>query len=295
MSRIAVVVNTGSKSGDLPDLAGRIGGAFAGHEFAPSVLTVGGGKVRDAARRALQDGASVVVAGGGDGTVSTVASVLAGTAVPLGILPLGTLNHFAKDLGIPQDLSAAAQTIVAGHAVAVDVGEVNGRHFINNASLGVYARLVSEREQQQRAGRGKFRAMVVGAMRVWRGYRRIHVVVNNGEQSRVVVTPFVFVGNNEYELEGANVGRRPRVTGGRLQVCIAPEMTRMELVRLIAAAFTGNVRTAEHFESLIATECSIRARSSRQGVSLDGELSVLATPLLFRTCPGILRVLVPAQ
>ena len=69
----------------------------------------------------------------------------------------------------------------------------------------------------------------------------------------------------------------------------------MELVRLIAAAFTGNVRTAEHFESLIATECSIRARSSRQGVSLDGELSVLATPLLFRTCPGILRVLVPAQ
>jgi len=294
MGRIAVVVNAGSRSGDLPGLAERITAAFAAHQAAPSMVIVRGGDVRDAANRALQQGASAVVAGGGDGTVSTVASVLAGTPVPLGILPLGTLNHFAKDLHIPQDLDAAVQTIAAGHAIKVDVGDVNGRCFINTASLGVYARLVWEREQQQLSGRGKWRALAVAAVRVLRSYRRIHVIVNNGEQSRVVRTPFVFVGNNEYELEGSDVGRRPRLTGGRLQVCIAPEMNRIELVRLVAGAFTGRLRGADHFEAMSATECSIRTRSWRQGVTLDGELLVLRMPLLFRTRPGMLHVLVPA-
>jgi diacylglycerol kinase family enzyme len=204
------------------------------------------------------------------------------------------LNHFAKDLHIPQDLDAAVQTIAAGHAIKVDVGDVNGRCFINTASLGVYARLVWEREQQQLSGRGKWRALAVAAVRVLRSYRRIHVIVNNGEQSRVVRTPFVFVGNNEYELEGSDVGRRPRLTGGRLQVCIAPEMNRIELVRLVAGAFTGRLRGADHFEAMSATECSIRTRSWRQGVTLDGELLVLRMPLLFRTRPGMLHVLVPA-
>lgn len=294
MGRIAVVVNAGSRSGDLPGLAERITAAFAVHQAAPSMVIVRGGDVRDAANRALQQGASAVVAGGGDGTVSTVASVLAGTPVPLGILPLGTLNHFAKDLHIPQDLDAAVQTIAAGHAIKVDVGDVNGRCFINTASLGVYARLVWEREQQQLSGRGKWRALAVAAVRVLRSYRRIHVIVNNGEQSRVVRTPFVFVGNNEYELEGSDVGRRPRLTGGRLQVCIAPEMNRIELVRLVAGAFTGRLQGADHFEAMSATECSIRTRSWRQGVTLDGELLVLRMPLLFRTRPGMLHVLVPA-
>ena len=294
MGRIAVIVNAGSKSGELPDLAERITTAFAARDSALSLTIVRGGEVHATAERALQEGAAAVVAGGGDGTASTVAAVLAGTPVPLGILPLGTLNHFAKDLQIPQDLDAAVQTITTGHTIKVDVGEVNGRCFINTASLGVYARLVWEREQQQLSGRGKWSAMAVAAMRVLRSYRRIHVIVNNGERSRVVRTPFVFVGNNEYQLEGANVGWRPRLTGGRLQVCIAPEMTRIELVRLVAAAFTGGLRGADHFEAMSATECSIRTRSWRQGVTLDGELVVLRMPLLFRTRPGMLRVLVPA-
>jgi len=294
MGRTAVVVNAGSKSGELPDLAERITAAFAAHQITPSIAIVRGRDVQDAARRALREGASAVVAGGGDGTISTVAAVLAGTPTPLGILPLGTLNHFAKDLQIPQDLDAAVQTIAAGHAIAVDVGDVNGHCFINTASLGVYARLVWEREQQQRTGRGKWKALAVAAVRVLRSYRRIHVIVNNGEQSRAVRTPFVFVGNNEYELEGADVGRRPRLTGRRLQVCIAPEMTRTELVRLVAGAFTGRLRGADHFEAMSATECSIRTRSWRQGVTLDGELLVLRMPLLFTIRPGALHVLVPA-
>jgi diacylglycerol kinase family enzyme len=293
MRRIAAVVNAGSGSRDFHDVPGLIAGAFAVHGVEPSVAVVPGGEIGDAARHALQGGASVVVAGGGDGTVSTVASVLAGTGIPLGVLPFGTLNHFARDLRIPLEMEAAVGTIAAGHSVAVDVGEVNGRYFINNASLGLYPRLVWEREKERRAGRGKLGALAVAAVRTWQRYRRVHVIVNNGEQQRVVRTPFVFVGNNEYELEGLEVGRRERVTDGRLQVCTAPDMTRMELVRVVAGAFTGRLRAVDHFESLCATECSIQARSRRQGVTLDGELYVMTMPLLFRTHPGMLRVLVP--
>ena len=160
--------------------------------------------------------------------------------------------------------------------------------------MGLYPRLVREREKEQRAGRAKWKALAVAAVRTWQQYRREHVIVNNGDQAWKVRTPFVFVGNNEYELEGFQVGRRQRLTDGRLQVCTAPEMTRSELVRVVAGAFTGRLRAADHFESLCATECSIEARSSSQGVTLDGELYVMTMPLHFRTRPGMLRVIVPA-
>jgi diacylglycerol kinase family enzyme len=293
MARIAVVVNAGSGAGDA-QAADHIVRAFAVHGAEPSLAVVPGGEVGNAVRRALQEGASMVVAGGGDGTVSTVASVLSETSVPLGILPLGTLNHFAKDLGIPLDLEHAVAVIVAGHSAAVDLGEVNGRYFINNASMGLYPRLVREREKEERAGRAKWKALAVAAVRIWRQYRHVHVIVNNGDRPRKIRTPFVFVGNNEYELEGIEVGRRQRLTDGRIQVCTAPEMTRMELVRVVAAAFTGRLRAADHFESLCAAECSIEAHSSPQSVTLDGELHVMTMPLRFRTRPGILRVIVPA-
>src|SRR3712207_2666906 len=109
--------------------------------------------------RAARGDGEVVVAGGGDGTVSAVASALAGSGKTLGVLPLGTLNHFAKDLAIPLDLGAAVETIVRGRVAEVDVGEVNGRVFINNSSLGLYPQIVAHRqEQQEQLARGKWAA-----------------------------------------------------------------------------------------------------------------------------------------
>src|SRR5476649_731552 len=110
-----------------------------------------------AAKRALARGVDAVVAGGGDGTINAVASVLAGSSVALGVLPLGTLNHFAKDLNIPLDLDQAIATIARGTTAQVDVGDVNGRIFVNNSSLGLYPHIVRARDQQQRRlGRGKW-------------------------------------------------------------------------------------------------------------------------------------------
>ena len=119
-------------------------------------LAGSGSDVCGLARRAVEQGAAVVVAGGGDGTVNAVASILLGRDMALGVLPLGTLNHFAKDLGIPLDIEAATRTIFQGRQVSVDVGEVNDRIFLNNSSLGIYPRIVRYREAQRAQGQNKW-------------------------------------------------------------------------------------------------------------------------------------------
>jgi len=289
-----VIVNAGSGAGGHDVVAARIGDVFKAQGIDAAVALVAGRDVARTARRALEDGVSLVIAAGGDGTIGTVASVVTGTAATLGVLPLGTLNHFAKDLHIPLDLEGAARTIAGGHAIAIDVGEVNGRSFINNASIGLYARLVWEREKERRGGHRKWVAVAVAAARLWQHYRRVRVTVRTDDRHRVVRTPFVFVGNNEYQLDGLQLGGRTRLDGGSLQVLMAPGMTRMELVGVLLAAFTGRLHGEDHLDSLTASEVSIEAWRRRIGVSLDGELWIARTPLSFRIRPGALRVLVPA-
>ena len=289
-----VVVNAGSGTGGHDVLAARIADLFTTHGIDAAVAIVSGRDVARTARGAVRDGASLVIAGGGDGTISTVASVVAGSSATLGVLPLGTLNHFAKDLRIPLDLEGAARTIAGGHAIAIDVGDVNGRPFINNASIGLYPRLVWEREKERRGGHRKWIAIAVAVRRLWQHYRRVRVVVRTEDQHRVVRTPFVFVGNNEYQLDGIRLGGRTRLDEGCLHLLMAPGMTRAELMRMLLAAFTARLHGEDHLESVTAAEVSIEARRRQIGVSLDGELWVARTPLSFRIRPGALRVLVPA-
>ncbi len=159
------------------------------------LLAGNGAEVAALAKESAQENWTVIMAGGGDGTINTVASYLIGTDKILGVLPLGTLNHFAKDLRIPLDLEGAARTAISGRAAAVDVAEVNGRIFLNNSSLGLYPTIVREREKQQRLGSGKWPAFVWAALAVFRQYPFLHVgLVAGGEKMRLK-TPFVFIGN----------------------------------------------------------------------------------------------------
>jgi diacylglycerol kinase family enzyme len=235
----------------------------------------------------------MLVAAGGDGTVSTVASVAAAHGLVLGILPLGTMNHFARDAGIPLDLEAAVAVIRSGRAAEVDVGDVNGRLFLNNSSLGLYPRLVRERERLQEQGRRKWPAFALAVFRVWRQYRRITVTIEGRGYRLNVRTPFVFVGNNEYAVDGGRIDSRPSLTGGRLQLCIAPNAERRHMTAIVLAAIAGRLAVGESFDTVSATELTIATRSRRAGVSLDGEVAVLDTPLRYTIRPRALRVLVP--
>ena len=147
MSRTTVIVNGGAGSGHDDTLRAQVQSHFEAVGVAAEViLAKGGAAIAAQVDIALRAGVDVIVAGGGDGTVSAVAAALVDTEVALGVLPLGTLNHFAKDLGLPLDLGGAVRVIAAGQTQRIDVGEVNGRVFINNSSLGLYPEMVRECE-----------------------------------------------------------------------------------------------------------------------------------------------------
>jgi diacylglycerol kinase family enzyme len=290
--QLAVVLN--SARGDSRAIADRISQAARRTAVEVRIDIVDGASLAAAARRALDRGSTTVAAGGGDGTISSVASVLAGTNATLGVLPLGTLNHFARDLRIPLDLDQAIDTILAKHVAPVDVGEVNGRIFINNASVGLYPRLVWEREQRQQQGRRKVSALAVAAWTVWRRYRRVTVRLQHGNGLATRVrTPFVFVGNNVYQLRGLHFGSRERVDGGRLHVCMAPELSATGILRGFGEVVVNRLENFEQFQSRETTTVTIDAWRPQLGVALDGEVAVLRTPLRFRIRPGALRVAIP--
>jgi YegS/Rv2252/BmrU family lipid kinase len=249
----------------------------------------------DAARQAIAAGASTIVAAGGDGTISAVASVLAETTTPLGVLPLGTLNHFARDVGIPQDPEPAVATIVAGHVRKVDIGEVNGRTFLNNASIGIYPDVVVERERLQQLGHYKWIAFALASTRILRRYRRLVVRLTAGDAIERARTAFLLVGNNEYQVDGLSLGARPRLDDGRLFAYLAPRVHTRDLPKLFALALAGRARERQALESVAGTEFHVDTPGLRRlRVALDGEVIVLRPPLRFRVRPAALRVITRA-
>ena len=252
----------------------------------------------DAARRAAGEAnVDVIVAAGGDGTISAVASALAGTTMPLGVMPCGTLNHFARDLGIPMPLRDAAAVIAQHNLRAVDLAEVNGRAFINNSSIGIYPHIVREREElRERLGVGnKWIAMLVAALRVFRRHPTVRVRIGVGDQTVLRTTPFVFVGNNPYEMSLTNLGRRTRLDQGVLSVYFTNRAGRFGLLRLALRALLGRLEQAKDFDALSETEVWIETPKKRLRVALDGEVADMTPPLHYRIHPGSLRVIAPPE
>jgi diacylglycerol kinase family enzyme len=250
--------------------------------------------IPDMVKKAVAAGAGTVVAGGGDGTISAAASVLAGTDVPLGVLPLGTLNHFAKDLGLPLDLAQAVAVIAAGRAQRVDVGRVNDRIFVNNCSLGVYPDILAIRDRERRNGRRKWTAFALATLEVLRREEELTIRLEANRTNMIARTPFVFVGNNEYRVEGINLGGRARLDGRRLYAYFAPPVRTRYLPRLLARALFGVAQREHALASLAAVELWIDTPSAASiRVACDGELLTMTPPLHCRCWPGALHVLAP--
>jgi len=259
------------------------------------VVAQSGDKLSALAARAVAENRRPVVAGGGDGTVNAVAGALAGTATALGVLPMGTLNHFAKDLGIPLDLGAAVRNIFTGHVARVDVGEVNGRVFVNNSGIGLYPHIVRQREEEQRHGHAKWVAFMLAVGSVLRRYSRLRVRLHMDEAEALAhVTPFLFVGNNRYEVTGLEIGRRTSLDSGRLWVCVSPSTGRRNLVRMALRALTGRV-TDHELNAFEVEEIWVQTETRWVNVSTDGEVSIMEAPLHYRIRRHALGVVVPGR
>jgi diacylglycerol kinase family enzyme len=236
----------------------------------------------------------LVLAGGGDGTMNAVAGVLVGTETALGVLPLGTLNHFAKDLQIPLELEDAVATAFDGEIGRVDMGEVNGRYFLNNSSIGIYPGIVREREVLQRQGQSKLTAFLEALIFSVRRFRTLSVrlQVDNADEA-ATRTPFVFVGNNRYEVAAPEAGKRRSLKEGVLWICQAPRAGRARLVIWALYALFGGKRALETCVAE-AHNLSIEAGTSHLSVSRDGEVTQMSVPLNYAIKPLALRVMVPA-
>lgn len=292
-----VIINATSGFSSKEEVRRRLAELFsaAGVEAKISIAK-NGAQIIELAQRAARGGSQVIVAGGGDGTISSVASAIVGSDKTLGVLPLGTLNHFAQDLQIPLDLDAAAQVIMAGDVINIDVGEVNGRIFLNNSSLGLYPTIVRERQKQQRLGYGKWPAFVWAALSVLRRYPFLEVRLNVDGKKFSSRTPFVFIGNNEYAMESFKIGRRLCLDAGKLSLYITRHRTgRLGLVRLGLRAFFGRLRNDKDFLAMCTDEVTIETRRKRLRVAFDGEVDILETPLHYHVRPGALRVIAPVQ
>jgi diacylglycerol kinase family enzyme len=258
------------------------------------IVTRKGDDVASLAARAASENRQPVVAGGGDGTVNAVAGALAGRAVPLGVLPMGTLNHFAKDVGIPRALEAAVRNIFTGRVTHVDVGQVNGRVFVNNSGIGFYPRFVRQREDLERHGRVKRVAFALTVRSLVHSYFRLRIKMHMSQADALEqVTPFLFVGNNRYQTSGLKAGTRTRLDSGRLWVCTSPRDHRYGLARTALRALAGR-DTDQALNAFETSEFSVQLESARVDVSTDGEVSATATPLHFGLRPRALPVIVPA-
>ena len=292
---VPVILNCKAGGGHTRAQVEELGKAFDGTGIEPEILPCeSGGHLRELLRETLKDPPPVVVAAGGDGTVSAVAEAVRGTSTALGVLPLGTLNHFAKDLGLPLEAAQAARVIAQDRRVRVDLGEVNGRSFINNASLGIYPKIVRERaDRQRRFGHSKRTAMLWATLVVLDRPAFLELRLELDEHVQDCRAPFVFVGNNDYALEGFEIGTRPRLDAGKLNVYTTRRCSAGGLLGLALRAIFGRLRQADDFMESSVRSLRVESRRARLLVAIDGEVRTMDTPLEFRILPGALQVIVP--
>jgi diacylglycerol kinase family enzyme len=294
-SKVPVIINTGAGTHNKTQIRQHLEALLVARGYTPCVSLVRTGtEAMTCARQALRAGSRLVVAGGGDGTINAVASVLVDTQVPLGILPLGTLNHFAQDVRIPLDLDQAIDTLLTGRVIQVDVGDVNDHIFLNNSSLGLYPRIVRQRQkQQQRFGRRKWVAFASALVQVWQdyGFFKAHLHLNGTVLTQR--TPLVFIGNNEYHMTLQQMGSRSRLDAGHLSVYVAPYAGPMTLLIRTVRFFLRWPPQGSDFLVFNTTAVVIKTRRKRLHVAMDGEVTVLRTPLYYRVRPAALYLLVP--
>ncbi len=293
---IPVLVNAGGGTAKASGkrLGAEIEAAFAEVGVAVALELLSGEAVAERARELA--GARLIVVGGGDGTLGCAAGVLAGTGTALGILPLGTRNHLAGELGIPADLPRAARVIAEGQRRRIDLARVNGRAFVNNACVGFYPAMIRFRDAGgvPEGARWKKLAAVPAALAALKRMRHHRLRLRVSGLDREVVTPMLFVGNNRYRLEPGHVGERAALDDGKLSVFAIRSRHRVALLGFAARTMLGRADPERDFATIADTpELTVSGRSRAVSVAVDGEVAHLAMPLRFAVEPCALTVIAP--
>lgn len=246
-----------------------------------------------AVQKAARTGASVIAAGG-DGTINTVAGFCHRYGVTLGIVPLGTFNYFARDLGIPLDAAAAAEVLVTGRPRHVAAGFANDQIFLVNASIGLYAKVIRNREEDKaRFGRYRLVALVSAVASFFRRQKVFDVEIGTGAQQIRRRTLMVFACKNRFQLENLGLAGAADAAPDRLCFTILKPLTRLQAARTLLLGLAGALAQEERVEEYSAPAFTLATRDRHARIVVDGEIVRLQTPLLFRAEPSALTVIAP--
>jgi YegS/Rv2252/BmrU family lipid kinase len=295
MAPITILLNRGGGAVAADrQIGAKIDDAFKAAGLEVEVESVEGGGCEVRCRAIAERGDQLLVVGGGDGTISAAASALIGTETSLGILPLGTLNHFARDLGIPTELAEAARLIARRPERRVDVAEMNDRIFINNSAIGLYPLMVVDRDaQQRRLGRSKRLAMIVASIRTLARFRHQRLTLTVNDEKERVDTPLLFVGNNDYRIDIGAPGQRERIDDGRLSVFVMRKKTRRSFIAATLRALFNRARPDDMVQIENVQRLRVSSHRSSLAVSLDGEVAHAKPPLDYKIRKKALRVIAP--
>ncbi|MEO7278127.1 MAG: YegS/Rv2252/BmrU family lipid kinase [Sphingomicrobium sp.] len=295
--KVTVLLNRGGGTlAAKPDLADEVRQALRKAGIDAAVKLIDGSECAKRCKAAVKRGDQLVIVGGGDGTISAAAGALAGTGTTLGIVPLGTLNHFARDLGLPDAIEEAVSLIAKGTTRRVDVAEMNGRVFINNSAIGLYPMMVIDRDvQRKRAGRSKRLAMILAAIRTLARFKHRRLTLTVNDQKAQVDTPLLFVGNNDYRIDLKAAGQRESIEDGQLSVLIMRSRSRVGFVAASVRALFNRSRDDDMVTLDGVERLRVSSRRPHLAVSLDGEVLRTAPPLDYKIRKQALRVIAPKR
>ena len=301
VSPLHLIANAASGRGEgaqLADLArvrceaqGRSLKVYSTNETHPTLESV----AQHALSHARRDG-GVVAAAGGDGTIRTVAQVLAGTGVSMAVIPIGTFNFFARNFAIPEQAESALEVALGAHERAVSLGCINDEIFLINASIGLYAKAIQEREQRtSRFGRRRIVVIASTLLSILAGHRNLELRLTHDEGSEWVRTPTVFIGNNALQLRNLALDVAECAAQGQLAVVMMRPVGTWGLLRLALRGLMRALQQDEALQMFCSESLEIRRPRARSfTVALDGELLRLYSPLKIAVLPAALRLRVPA-
>jgi YegS/Rv2252/BmrU family lipid kinase len=297
MAPVSILLNRGGGTiAADPSTPDKVAAALKAAGIDAEIELIDGGDCEVRAKAIAERGDKLVIVGGGDGSISAAASALAGSKTALGVLPLGTLNHFARDLGIPNEIDEAAKLIAGGHERRVDVAEMNGRVFINNSAIGLYPLMVRDRDvQQKRLGRSKRLAMLVASARTLARFKHQRLTLTVNDDKARVDTPLLFVGNNDYRLDIGAAGQRESLDDGELSVFVMRKKTRRGLIAASIRALFNRARDDDMVQLDHVQRLRVESHRRQLAVSLDGEVIRAEPPLDYQIRKAALRVIAPQQ
>ena len=295
---ITVICNCGTTTKDKVALAETIRQAFADKKQEVDIVTPSAGDnfmqlCKERVEKARQIG-GIIVAAGGDGTVNSIAGLCCQHQVTLGIIPLGTFNYFAREHGIPTEIAGATEIIAAGQSKKVAVGMVQDRVFLNNASFGLYTKLIRQREEaSSRFGRMRIVAVFAAVNSLFSRHSLYTVTISVDGKQHQHKTVMVFAGNNTLQLKNLGMKSADVTKRDQLAIIVMKKVTRFEIARMLLSGMAANLRDNPRLEELSADCFEVTTRKKSIHLVIDGEIITCMTPLKFHIEKDALNLLAP--